>query len=106
MAKSFKIIILTFILTFPFLLQAQYLYYSDGSLFPLSISNNRLTVKFKQNVPVSQKVNYLKNLSQIDKGREKRGLPSNFVGLPLKTNVNVSRLIQSLKNSDLFENRE
>ena len=79
MTKSFKIIVLILILTFPFLLQAQYLYYSDGSLFPLSVSNKRLIVKFKQNVPVSQQVNYLKNLSQIDPVREKRGLPSNFV---------------------------
>jgi hypothetical protein len=103
MAKLFKMIILILMLTSQSLLLAQHLYYSDGSLFPLSISNRRITVKFSRNVSISQQTNYLQNLSQIDMGREKRGLPGNFIGLPLKSKINVNQFIQTLKSSNLFE---
>ncbi len=103
MAKLFKTIILRHILNFPSLLLAQHLYYSDGTLFPLSISKSRITVKFHQNVPIPQQTSYLQGLSQIDPGREKQGLPNSFIGLPLKANVNVSQFMQTLKSSNLFE---
>lgn len=103
MVKLFKMIIVLFSLTFPSLLLAQHLYYSDGSLFPLSISNSRVSLKFNSNVPAPQQTSYLQGLSQIDPGREKRGLPNNFIGIPLKANVDVNQLMQTLNNSNLFE---
>ena len=103
MAKLFKMLIVLLMLTFPSLLLAQHLYYSDGLLFSLSISNSRVSIKFNSNVPAPQQTSYLQGLSQIDPGREKRGLPNNFIGIPLKPNVNVNQLMQTLKNSNLFE---
>jgi len=103
MKKVFKMIILFLILTFTSLLPAQHLYYSDGSLFPLSISNSIITVKFRQNVSVTQQTGYLQILSQIDSKKEKRGLPANFVGLPIKSSIDVNQFIQILRKSNLFE---
>jgi hypothetical protein len=82
---------------------AQHLYYSDGTILQLSISNSRISVKFHQNLLVSQQTAYLQGLSQIDQGREKQGLPNNFIGIHLKANINVNQFMQILKNSNLFE---
>ena len=106
MKNSKKILLLLFFLfTFfstSFLLMAQHLYYTDGSKFPLSISNNYVTVKFQRGIPIKQQNSYLTNLPEIDTGKEKWRLPNGFSGLPLNTNVLVNQFIQKLKSSDFF----